>query len=131
VTVTLPRHALHGQRLEVVELVSDRGPAWVTVRVLNGTRRNIRRVLTDLARPLSDSKSARIVSVPGLLRVLNFVEALSRRTEEEKRNAENGVTAAAAELAVTVAKAAGTDPAPAGGATRARSAPALARPQRG
>jgi hypothetical protein len=131
VTVTVPRHALYGQRLEVLQLVSDRGPTWVTVRASNGTRRNIKRALTDLAQPLPDSKSAQIVSISVLLRVLGFVETLSRRADEEKGNDENDVAATAVQPAVAVAQVAGTDPATAGGAARARPAPATARPWRG
>jgi len=127
VTVTTPRHALYGQRLEVLQLVSDRGPTWVTVRVPNGTRRNIKRALTDLGQALPDSKSAQIVSVPVLLRVLNLVESLSRRTEEEKANGENDAAATTVQPAAAVAQVAGTDPAPTGDATRAGSAPATAR----
>jgi hypothetical protein len=129
--VTVPRHALYGQRLEVLQLVSDRGPTWVTVRVPNGTRRNIKRALTDLAQPLPDSKSALIVSVPVLLRILDFMEALSRRAEEENGNDENDVATTAAQPAVPVVQAAGTDPAPTGGAAGARPALAAARPRRG
>jgi hypothetical protein len=131
VTVTVPRHSLYGQRLEVLQLVSDRGPTWVTVRVPNGTRRNIKRALTDLAQPLSDSKSTQIVSIPVLLRILNFVETLSRRANEENGNDENDVSATTVQPAVAVAQAAGTDPAPTGDATCARPAPATARPRRG
>jgi len=131
VTVTAPRHALYGQRLEVLQLVSDRGPTWVTVRVPSGSRRNIRRALTDLAQPLPDSKSALFVSVPVLLRILNFAEALSRRAEEEKSNDENAIATTAAQPADTVVEAAGTDPTPTCGAAGARAALAASRPRRG
>jgi hypothetical protein len=112
-------------------LIPHRGPTWVTVRAPNGARRNIKRALTDLAQPLPDSKSARIVSIPVLLRILGFVEALSRRAEEEEDNDENDDDATAVRSSVAVAQAAGTDPAPAGGAARAGSAPATARTRRG
>lgn len=105
-------------------MVSDRGPTWVTVRVPNGSRRNIKRALTDLAQPLPDSKSALSVSVPVLLRILNFVGALSRRAEEDENDDENAIAAAAAQ-------AAGTDPTPTCGAASARAALAASRPLRG
>ncbi len=129
-TVTSPRHALYGQRLEVVKLISDRGASWVTVRVPNGTRRNIKRMLTDLAQPLSDSKTSLIISAAVLLRVAKFVEALSRRSEKESADDEGNVAGACGENAVSLANVAGTDTSTASGATGAGTASETARPGR-
>ena len=130
-TVTSPRHALYGQRLEVLKLISDRGATWVTVRVPNGSHRNIKRMLTDLAQPLPDSKSSLIVSASVLLRVAKFVDALSRRGEEETGDDKNDVADTRGENAVSMVKTAGADPSTASGATGAGPAPEIAQPRRG
>src|SRR5512135_1630276 len=51
VTIIDPSHPLHGQRLAVESLASSRGPAWVTVVLADGRRRQVRRSATDLAGP--------------------------------------------------------------------------------
>jgi hypothetical protein len=123
VTVTAPRHALYGQQLEILQLISDRGATWVTVRVPNGSRRNIKRTHTDLAQPLPDSKSSLIVSAAVVLRVASFVETLSRRGEKETGDDEEHIAGACGENAVPLAKVTGTEPSTHGGATGARSVP--------
>jgi hypothetical protein len=130
VTVTSRRHALFGQQVEVLQLVSDRGATWVTVRVPNGSRRNIRRALTDLAQPLADSKSAPLISGRLLLRVVNYVEALSRRLDEEKRNDENAIADGIGDPAAALDPSTGADPATAGRTDRAGAAPDAARSPR-
>lgn len=115
VTVTSPRHPLYGQRLEVLQLASDRGPKWVTVRVPNGRRRNILRALTDLAQPLADPVSPPLISAPVLLRVVQYAEALSRcRTEDDADDAQGPDIPDP----TTVARPATADPTTAGGRDR-------------
>jgi hypothetical protein len=130
VTVTAPRHALYGQQLEIVQLISDRGATWVTVRVPNGTRRNIKRAHTDLAQPLPDSKSSLIVSAAVALRVARFVAALSSGGEKEPGDDEEPVASACTENAVPLARVAGPDPSTNGSATGACAAPKAAQPGR-
>ncbi|MEN2793683.1 DUF5372 family protein, partial [Sphingomonas oligophenolica] len=82
VTVTCPRHPLFGERFEVLAPESDRGPAWVTIKVAHGGRRNILRAVTDLATAPPDSKIAPLVSGLVLIRVVALAEALRRNLEE-------------------------------------------------
>ena len=126
-TVTAPRHALFGQQLEIAQLISDRGATWVTVRVPNGTRRNIKRAYTDLAQPLPDSKSSLVVSAAVALRVARFVAALSGGGDKEPGDDEEPIASARAENAVPVARVAGTDPSTNGRAAGSRSVPETAR----
>jgi hypothetical protein len=130
VTVTSRRHALYGQQLELIQFVSDRGPTWVTVRVPNGSRRNVRRALTDLAQPLADSKSPPLISGRILLRVVNHAEALSRCLEEEKRHGEDDVADDIGDPAAALDPSAGADPATTGDADCASVAPDTVRPPR-
>ncbi len=130
VTVTAPRDALFGQQLEVIQLVSDRGANWVTVRIPNGTRRNIKRGSTDLASPLPDSNSTLIVSASVLLRVACFITMLSRRTEEESRNEQEHGSDKASQSAITVVEAAGTNPTTISDTSCSRSARKAARSRR-
>ena len=127
VTVTSRRHALFGQQLEVLQLVSDRGPTWVTVRVPNGSRRNIRRALTDLAQPLADSKRPPLVSSHILLRVAKHAEALSRCLEEERRNDEDDIAGGIGDPAAALVQSAGAVPATVGRTDRACAASDVAR----
>ncbi len=130
VTVTSRLHALFGQRLELLQFVSDRGPTWVTVRVPNGSRRNIRRALTDLAQPLTDSKSPPLISGRILLRVVHHAEALSRRLEEEKRTGEEDSADGIVDPAAALDPSAGADPTTTGYADCPCAAPDTARPPR-
>jgi hypothetical protein len=130
VTVTAARHALYGQQLEILQLISDRGATWVTVRVPNGSCCNIKRAHTDLAQPLSDSKSSLIVSAAVALRVASFVETLSRRGGKETGDDDKHIAGACGENAVPVAQVVGTDPSTTGGATSTRSVPEAAQPGR-
>src|SRR4051794_34122661 len=57
VTVTDPHHALSGQRLSLVSLHSARGPTFLVVELGDGRRRSIRRLVTDLGKPLSPRAS--------------------------------------------------------------------------
>lgn len=110
-TITSRRHALFGQQLELLQLISDRGPKWVTVRAPNGSRRNVRRALTDFAQPLADSKSPPLISGRLLLRVVDYAEALSRRFEEENRNAEDDIAGSISNPAAALAASFQADPA--------------------
>jgi hypothetical protein len=130
VTVTAARHALYGQQLEILQLISDRGATWVTVRVPNGSHRNIKRTHTDLAQPLPDSKSSLVGSAAVALRVANFVETLSRRGGKETGDDEEHIAGTCRENAIPVAKVAGTDPSTTGGTTGASSLPEAAQPGR-
>jgi hypothetical protein len=87
-------------------------------------------MLTDLAQPLSDSKTSLIISAAVLLRVAKFVEALSRRSEKESGDDEGNVAGACGENAVSLANIAGTDASTASGATGAGTASETARPGR-
>jgi hypothetical protein len=49
VTVIDPRHALSGQRFELVSMHSARGASFVVIALPDGRRRSIRRSITDLA----------------------------------------------------------------------------------
>ena len=91
----------------------------MTVRAPNGSRRNIRRALTDLAQPLADSKSPPLISGRLLLRVVDYAEALSRRLEEENRNAEDDIAGSISNPAAALAASFRADPATAGRTDRA------------
>jgi hypothetical protein len=127
VTVTSRCHALFGQQLEVVQLVSDRGPIWVTVRVPNGGRRNIRRAQTDLAQPLADSKRSPLVSSHILLRVAKHAEALSQCLEKERRNDKDDIAGDVGDPAATLVQSAGAVPATIGRTDRACATPDATR----
>jgi hypothetical protein len=49
VTITDSRHALSGQRFDLVSMHSPRGESFVVIALPDGRRRSIRRSLTDLA----------------------------------------------------------------------------------
>ncbi|WP_292924793.1 hypothetical protein, partial [Novosphingobium sp. SCN 63-17] len=107
VTVTSRTDPLFGLQLEVLQLVSDRGSRWVTVRTPNGSRKNICRTATDLVEALPDSKSTPLVSGAVLLRVVRQIEALSLHLDEDSRNDEN--ERRAADAAECLDSSAGTD----------------------
>jgi hypothetical protein len=96
-------------RLEVLQLVSDRGSCWVTVRTPNGRRKNICRTATDLAEALPDSKSTPLISGAVLLRVVRQIEALLPHLDEERRNDENEIESLTVEASSRLASSAGTD----------------------
>ncbi|WP_172451815.1 DUF5372 family protein [Sphingobium sp. SA916] len=127
--MTCPQHPLFGERFEVLKLVSDRGPAWVTIRVPHGGRRNILRSVTDLATAPPDSKSVPLVSGFILMRVVALAEALRRSSQDEERQGDHQLSQDTAEDPDLVEPAAG-NPAPAGGDNSAGFVLAPICPQR-
>ena len=114
VTVTCPQHPLFGERFEVLKLVSDRGPAWVTIRAPHGGRRNILRSVTDLATAPPDSKSAPLVSGSILMRVVALAEVLRCSSQDEECQSEHQLSPETAKDPDMVEPAA-SNPASAGG----------------
>jgi len=112
--VTCPQHPLFGERFEILKLVSDRGPAWMTIRVPHGGRRNILRSVTDLTTAPPDSKSAPLVSGSILMRVVALSEALRRSSQDEERLSEHQLSRDTAEDPDLAEPAAG-NPTPTGG----------------
>jgi hypothetical protein len=130
VTVTSPEHPLYGTRLEVLQLVSDRGPRWITVRVPSGIQRNLLRTATDLAQALPDSKSTPLVSGAILLRVVRRTEALLLHLEEEGCDDEGEIEGYAVECASRLVPTACADATQVGDADRTSVVPETRRPRR-
>ncbi len=78
ITVIDRQHALCGQRFEVASLRSDRGPAFVVIRLPDGRLRNIRRAATDLV-PISKDEDKhhrvieKLISVRTLLPLVYYI----------------------------------------------------------
>jgi hypothetical protein len=78
ITVIDRQHALCGQRFEVASLRSDRGPAFVVIRLPDGRLRNIRRSATDLVPNRKDEDKhhrviEKLISVRTLLPLVYYV----------------------------------------------------------
>ncbi len=87
VTVTDPRHALHGQHLAVLSLGCSRGPRFIAVALPDGRRRLIRRAATDLERPATTEPPVPRVSARLLLPLARHIRSLVTLTSTETTHA--------------------------------------------
>jgi hypothetical protein len=86
VTVTDPRHALHGQTLAVLSLHSPHGSHQLVVALPDGRRRSIPRTATDLSTgtglPSSVGSASTRISVRTLLPLARHLRAVLRWRQE-------------------------------------------------
>jgi hypothetical protein len=99
VTVTDPRHALYGFRLQVASVVGARGPRFIVLVLPDGRRRHVLRAATDLERPPAAADPVRSrISARSLLPLARLIRSMLAAPDVEAGHADQAGSSPSADI---------------------------------